>query len=244
MVAVGRGEMAVVATGMRTEFGRISRAGPDGGIRPHAAAGEPRPPGPDPRPGRARGRRAGRRRRAGARPAGHRHVDLRHRPGGRGRARGAAGGGHHLARDRRPANGEAPRAGAPPAGRRDAGQHVGDLLGQDRHADQERDDRPAGVCWRPAHRGVGHRLRAVGRVPAGRPRRSSRPAFVVELLRAASLASDARVVAHEGQWRVEGDPTEGGARRRGGEGRTGPRARRRRAAPVRRRFRLPRSGVR
>ncbi len=84
-----------------------------------------------------------------ARIAAHRHVHVRHRTGRGGRARSAARGRHDLARDRRAAHGQAARAGPPAADRRDAGQHVGDLLRQDRDADEERNDGP------PAVRGSG-----------------------------------------------------------------------------------------
>jgi hypothetical protein len=43
------------------------------------------------------------------------------------------------------AHGQAPRHHPPPAGGRNAGQHDGDLLGQDRHADREPDDRARAV---------------------------------------------------------------------------------------------------
>ena len=52
----------------------------------------------------------------------------------------------------------------------------------------------------------------IGFAPDGEFLQDDRPVppsqSVLDLLRAASLASDARVVAHEGQWRIEGDPTE------------------------------------
>ena len=141
------------------------------------------------------------------RPAGHRHAGLRHRPGRGRRSRGAAGRGHHLPRDRRAPHGEAQRAGATAAGRRDPGQHVGDLLGQDRHADQERNDGPAGVRGPASRRRVGHRLHAGGQfLEAGRDVPPS-PA-VMDLLRAAALVSDAQLVGDGGHWRIEGDPTE------------------------------------
>jgi Ca2+-transporting ATPase len=45
--------------------------------------------------------------------------------------------------DRRTGDGQAERARAAAARRRDSRQHIGHLLRQDRHVDQERDDRPA-----------------------------------------------------------------------------------------------------
>ena len=94
--------------------------------------------------------------------------------------------------------------------RRDARQHVGHLLRQDRHADEERDDRAAGLCRR-------HR---VSRSPApattrparfcdGGPLRPLRLSRCASCCAAAVLASDARLVTREGRWQVEGDPTEG-----------------------------------
>ncbi len=100
----------------------------------------------------------------------------------------------------------------PPARGRDAGQHLRHLLGQDRHADQGRDDRRArssspGELLEVSGAGYEPRGRVLARRLAGRAvaSRSSR------LLRAAALASDARIVHDEadGQWQVKGDPTEG-----------------------------------
>ena len=117
------------------------RPGALGGDRTDAAAGEPRS---------ARRRRSAkaalvivgvdRRARALARHAAARHVHLRHRARRRRGARSAAGGRDDLAGHRRAPHGEAPGAGPPPAGGRDAREHLDDLLRQDRHADAERDD--------------------------------------------------------------------------------------------------------
>ena len=68
------------------------------------------------------------------------HGRGRHRGGGH--PRGPAGGADRGARDRGPAHGGAPRHRAPPARGRDAGLGDRDLLGQDRHPDPQRDDRP------------------------------------------------------------------------------------------------------
>ena len=65
---------------------------------------------------------------------------------------------------------QAQRARPAPADRRNAGQHVGDLFGQDRHADEERDDRPSAVCRRSRLRTLGHRLRPGGHGPGCRSR--------------------------------------------------------------------------
>ena len=144
-------------------------------------------------------------------PAVRRDADLRHRAGGRRRPRGSAGGGHHLAGPRRAADGQAPCAHAPPAGGRDARQHVGDLLGQDRHADQGRNDRPQDLRRRPDVRGLRHRLRASRRV-------SRATAMAVEPTRAIARTAPCRrprLDAHlerprtADAWHVKGDPTEG-----------------------------------
>ncbi len=87
---------------------------PAGGERrsqPYAPPGEPRSPRRD--AGQGGVGRGGARRgdRPRTRPAGHRHVHVRHRAGGRGRSRGPAGGRHDFAGDRRPAHGPAQCAG-------------------------------------------------------------------------------------------------------------------------------------
>ena len=205
--AVGRG-------GRHRNVDRVRPHRADGGERrrrPDAAAGEPRSARRGAWQGGAGGRGARGRGRSRARPAADRDVHVRHRAGGGRRARGAAGGGDHLARDRRAADGQAPRARAAAADRRDARQHVGDLFGQDGHAHQERNDGPAAVR-RPASV---FDVSGAGYDPAGeflrrRPRRCRRPTAVQLLLRAAVLASDARLVnAMDDRWTIDGDPTEG-----------------------------------
>ena len=87
---------------------------------------------------------------------------------------------------------QAERPDAPAAGGGDAGQHLGDLLGQDRHADQGRDDRAPDLrgrrrSWRcpaPATSRTGEFS------PRRRQTRARRPRCG-RLLRAATLASDA-----------------------------------------------------
>ena len=88
----------------------------------------------------------------------------------------------------------AQRHRAAPAGGRDAGLGLGDLLRQDRHADPQRDDRRARSS--PADerdRGRRRRLRAGGRVPARRTdgRSGDRPGAGANSPRAALLCNDA-----------------------------------------------------
>ena len=139
-------------------------AATDGRGRSHAAAREPRQAGAHAGARGARDRRRDRRARVVPRPAAARDVGLRDRLGRRGRAGGAPGGGDDLAGARRAASGETGRPDAAPAGDRDAGQHDRNLLGQDGHADQGRDDGDACVRrWRA----LGHhreRVRTGGRV--------------------------------------------------------------------------------
>ena len=85
-------------------------------------------------------------------------------------------------------------------------------LGQDGHADEERDDDPARSSLRPATRrphwrrlparghGVGRRARD-HRPRAGARRRAWSSA-------AASLANNAQLTEHDGEWQIQGDPTE------------------------------------
>ena len=145
LVARGRGQ-AVVVVHRHVDGVRSDRpTGRDGRSQPHAPAGEPRSPGCHAGQGGARRRGARHRHRHRTRPAGDRDVHVRHCAGRRGRPRGLARGRDDFAGDRRPADGQAQRARPTAAHRGDAGQHVRHLHRQDRHPDQERDDRPAGV---------------------------------------------------------------------------------------------------
>jgi ABC-type ATPase involved in cell division len=75
----------------------------------------------------------------------------------------AAGGDDDHPRDRRPAHGAAQRDHPAPAGGRDARLGHRDLLGQDRHADAQRDDRAQGP-----HRGADIEVEGVGYAPTAR----------------------------------------------------------------------------
>ncbi len=116
------------------------------------------------RPGRAH---AGRRPR-GARAAAGRGLPGRDRLRGRGHPRGPARHPHHHARARRAAHGAAQRDH--PQADRGRGARLGhrDLLGQDRHADEERDDRaprrsPAAASTRSAAPATAPRARSPSR---------------------------------------------------------------------------------
>ncbi len=211
----GRGLGLVVGTGMATEFGQIAEMLATVETGAHAAAGQPRPTRASPREGSRRPRRGHRRARAPPGPAVHRDARVRYRAGSSGRSRGAARGRHHLAGARRAAPRQARRPDAAARGRRDARQHVGDLLRQDRHADPGRDDGPtrlrggavardsgSGVC---PGRGVHERRRA------DRSRHRTRsPHRCEHVLRAGALASDATISRDErdDSWAIKGDPTE------------------------------------
>ena len=67
-------------------------------------------------------------------------ADRRRCPGRGRHPRRSAGGDHHHARDRGAAHGRAQRGDPPSARGRNAGRHLGHLLGQDRHPDAQRDD--------------------------------------------------------------------------------------------------------
>ena len=123
-------------------------------------------------------------------------------------------------------DGPAQRPGPQAAERRDAGLGHGDLLGQDRHPDPQRDDRPRGRHRRRPLRRHRRRLRPGGTVPPGRrsgeptgvgyrQRRSSRwtePDLLPALLIAA-WCNNARLLPDgDGDGpslEVIGDPTEG-----------------------------------
>ena len=176
-VAAGAARAEVVATGMKTELGRIAHllAGATDTTTPlqtRLARVSRTLLHPVPRD---------RRRRRGARfcprPAAAGGVHVGGVAGGCRGARGPAGDRHHRARDRCPADGGAPRSRSPAAGRRDAGQRDGHLHRQDRHADDGRDDRARAV-GAESPRAAGGRRRVLRR-RAGRGRthrhRRSRP---------------------------------------------------------------------
>ncbi len=210
-VTYGRGRALVVATGMRHGVRQDRADARSGRDRQDAAAGEPR----------SGGQGAGARRRSWSWSSSSPSGLFRGQPFVEmlifGMALAVAvvpealpGGRHHLARPRRPADGQAQRARAPAAGGRDARQHVGHLLGQDGHADQGRDDRPADLRRRPDAGSLRHGLRAARSVLAERHRRSSRPnrcrcCCAPPRWRRTRASSGARPAT----WEVKGDPTEG-----------------------------------
>lgn len=158
----------------------------------------------------AAGRRHFRPRHPLAGPADGGHV---HAGGGADRlgdSRGTAGDHDGDPRPRRTAHGPAQRHRQPPAGGGDAGFGDGDLLGQDRHPDPQRDDRAAYRHRRPGNRGQRRRLRPLGGFshngegldPAGRD-------DLQEIGRAALLCNEARLHQEGEAWQLEGDPTEG-----------------------------------
>ena len=109
----------------------------------------------------------------------------------------------------RPAHGPPPRPHPQAALGRDPRLRHGHLLGQDRHADPERDDRPGRLDLARRLRGDGHGLRARGRVPAaaGRvdPRRAPRPPQGAARGRP---LQQRRARGKDGKTAVFGDPTE------------------------------------
>ena len=82
---------------------------------------------------------------------------------------------HDFARDWRAAHGCPSGARAPASGGGDPRQYIGDLLGQDRHADQERDDGSADRHRRRPCGGLGRRLRARRTIPHRRRASHERP---------------------------------------------------------------------
>ncbi len=176
----------------------------DGRIRRPAAVGDPRP------------RRAHLRRRRAARRILERHADGRRGTRRRRHPRRPAGGNEHHPGHRRRPHGQAPRHHPPPAGGGSAGQHDGDLLGQDRHADRKRHDR---------HRAVGRRRSLHGRRPglhAGRQAEHSRTRTRVArssdrrrpVQRLRALPREATMADHR-------RPDRGGAAGGGAQGRAG-----------------------
>jgi cation-transporting P-type ATPase F len=116
---------------------------------------------------------------------------------------------HHPGHRRRP-HGETQRHHPEVARRRDARVHHDDLLGQDRHAHSEPDDRAR------HRRGHSRIQRHRARLPAGRilrtgerrlPARTN--AAFQDCALAGVLANDSWLRETDAGWRVEGDPTEG-----------------------------------
>ena len=164
----GRGRAVVVGTGMRTQFGRIAQMlqSVETGRTPLQQNLDKvgRVLGKAARRDRSRCRRGGR----APRPTRAGDAHLRDRPSGSRSARGPAGRGHHLIGDWRAADGETKRARAAPAGRGNLGKHVRDLLRQDRHTHQGRDDGPQAVHGGTNRRRLRERLRAARRALGGR----------------------------------------------------------------------------
>ena len=148
-----------------------------------------------------------------------RPVPDRHQPGDRGDPDRPAGGRHDdaLARDAGARGQGRDRQAAALGG--DARLDVGDLLGQDRHAHAQPDDRAAARGRRPPLLGRGRGLLDRGQDPARRRRHG-------HVARAVPAADGARQRRGGARRRDRGRPDRGGARRARREGR----ARRRRDA--------------
>ena len=151
-IATGTGLAEVVATGMKTELGRIAHllATAEEGVTSAPAA--PCPSQSDPPVHLRRNRGGGGGGGSAARMAGHRGVHGGRLAGRRGGAGRAAGGRDHRARGRRAAHGGAARPRPEAAGGRDARVRDGDLHGQDRHADDRRHARARALGPRPRPR--------------------------------------------------------------------------------------------
>jgi cation-transporting ATPase F len=201
----GQGAGVVVATGDRTETGRISRL----------IAETPDLTTPLTRKmavfsnwlliaiGSAG--RAHLCRRHVARRIGFCHVHGRGGARGRRHPRRAAGGDDHHPGDRRLAHGQTAGDHPQAAGGRDAGQHDRHLFGQDRHPDREPDDR-ARACTPAA---FARRSAAAVTRPMARSAtaaRSRRPARMPAGRRAVQRCWSGKSDRH---WEVVGDPTEG-----------------------------------
>ena len=209
-VVGGAGRAVVVATGMRTELGRIGRL-----VGAHAGrADAARAPARRARPA-SRLAGAARRRVGGGPRRAARHAVARHRAD-RARARGRGGTGRPArCRDgragaRRASHGAAARARAPAAVGRDARRGDHDLHRQDRHAHRRRADgdrarvggRARSPWAAPATRARAASPRTGGRSPPERMRCCRRRC-------APGCWRTARSSRREGAgWCVEGDPTE------------------------------------
>ena len=216
-VTRGTGEYVVTATGMATEVGHIS-----GMLQHQDESKSPLTVQLEKLTKQlVHDRRAGARRlgRAehGARPELHRGLHGRRRVLDRGDPDRPARRGDHDPLARHAAAGRRQRDRQAAALDRDARRDVGDLLGQDRHADAQPDDRGrAHDPWSPLH---GLRQRLLDRGPDQARRRRARGA-------ARAVHAPARAGLRRRPHRHRRDdrrPDRGRARRAGREGRPGPR---------------------
>ena len=150
------------------------------------------------------------RRRHRSRRAVARDVHGRHRASGRRDPRGAARRGDDHAGDRRGAHGPASRYHPQAASRRDARQHHCHLLGQDRHAHAERDDRAGNIRGRTALPVTGGGYEPEGEILSSRSRSWS--GKMSRSSNASAQACCATIRASSAKTRdgyaVQGDPTE------------------------------------
>ena len=152
------------------------------------------------------------------------HAGGRHLAGHRRGPRGPARRGDDDAGDGHAAHGPDAGAGPPAPRRRDARLDHGHLHRQDRHADQERDDRAAPTSWR------GERIEVTGTgyAPEGEFQRDGRPVDAEGRRPPDAGPADRRPVQrrrHRAPRRPERRarrPDRGGPARRGGQGRAGP----------------------
>ena len=130
----------------------------------------------------------------------------------RGRAGGPARDRHRRPVHRRAADGAPERHRPSPQCRRNAWLGIGDRVGQDRHADQERDDRARGRHGQRSRDVRRDGVRADWRRAARRAGSRSRAIFGSNCERAlavADRANNAVLQQRDGRWTIQGDPTEG-----------------------------------